>query len=189
MLKVFLGFIVGLFTGFVLFVSCLMLGVKFDVPAITNIVIATATVIATFIHYNSIQQQKIQRTWDMNKEHLLNLSRILREANEFTREMADHEFDRIQGINQRASPVSGVDKWQYLSESLVDSLGVFAPILPDSLIKDIDAYKKKSDQINKSWGQTAGQPLFDIYEQHYENQKALSVTLARQIRRLSGTNT
>lgn len=185
---IMLNLFIGLIIGFTLSVSFLFYGPTLDLSDIFNMVIAVATAIGTFIHYDSIKQHKLQRTWDMNKEHLLNLSKKLRDGIEFTRDMADYELAKKNSLESEfMDPKLEIEKMVHLSKSVKEFLDIFYPMLPNSLITEIKIYNKNYDAINKSYP-LEHQDLIKIYEKHNDNQKRLSKTLATEIRKLSGTN-
>ena len=149
MFKFLVGFVVGLFAGFILFVSILITDIQFDVSIATNIVIAIATVRATFIHFSSIRQQRRDRLWDINKPILFGLSKSLSlviKASKFylKEEYAERHMDEIANPNDALDP----NVYKDFSEKRDHALNVCKTLMDKELIDALKEAKRINDNID-----------------------------------------
>lgn len=150
MFKFLFGCVIGLFFGFVVLAFILISDFKFDIPIITNIVIAGATVVATIIHYSSIRQQRKDRIWEINKPIILDLSQSLSSvirASEFYYQL---ECARTLGdIEPNPSDEPDPNVYKEFSDKREYALTVFKGLMNDELLDALKDAKYQNEKVDR----------------------------------------
>jgi len=181
----FIGCVVGLFAGFMLFVA-LIASEQLDIAIATNTVIAIATVVATIIHFSSIKQQRKDRIWDINKPILLDLSHTLSlviKASEFFLqcEYASNCLD--DQPDDRDKPGAGV--YKDFEEKQEYALNVYKALMDKELIEALANAKRISQNIDHGVTEH-GIDLVTAYEQQINVYRGLQEKLDYFIAEMSG---
>ncbi|HDO1382480.1 TPA: hypothetical protein P2R06_000721 [Aeromonas veronii] len=140
----------------------LMKNLNINVGEMSNVIIAIATFFATYIHFSSAKQQRLDRIydaekrrkdrlWDINKNILLELSDALHTvigAYEYT--LQKHEYlssgkgSDIRYLGQKTSPEIYVN----LEDKLKYTTRVYKGIMSDELIEKCDDLINTNHQLN-----------------------------------------
>ncbi|EJF0912110.1 hypothetical protein O1B84_003360 [Vibrio cholerae] len=185
MVKYVLGIVTG-FTATIWYVA-LDLNFELDSSLSINIVIATATIIATAIHYDSVRQQKRERVWEINKENLLSLSRALSSEMKRTALYADRAFYIEQGIPIDDSELDdSPDAYKKFKKVIDESLDVYKPLLNKELIEAIEAFQKEDREIDIAVENNA-MSVFEAYDAIHAEQKKLHSTVSDFIKKAYAT--
>ncbi|MFA0080384.1 hypothetical protein AB4427_20055 [Vibrio artabrorum] len=158
MFQLIVGVVLGLFLGFVSFVSFLMSEVSIDIAVITNIVIAFATVVATAIHFNSVRLQRRDRIWEINKDNLLALSETLSQVIKQSEARIEYEFYLSLGVDADTLPPVKPDVGEYerFTKALESSINVYKPMLSSAFVEKLDKYRTEKNSIDAGWPYLAG---------------------------------
>lgn len=188
MFKFLFGCVVGLFGGFILFISILIPGIKFDASIATNLVIAIATAMATTIHFSSIRQQRKDRLWDINKPILIGLSQSLSsviKASEFylQEEYASENLDDAPNPNDKPDPTVYKD----FSRKREYALNVYKVLMDKELIDTLKEAKRINDNIDHGVSEY-GDHHITAYEESISTNKDLQEKLSFFIAKMSGVN-
>ena len=133
MSKFFIGVVVGLVFALVTFPFVIAFDITISLTVITNIIIATATVVATTIHFDSQRKQRADRLWDINKNVLLELAHCLQDAIEATEAEIHNCYSHPEEhIAIKASA------WKNLDEKINYALNVYRPLMNEGLIASIN---------------------------------------------------
>ena len=183
-----IGSIAGFFIAFILFVSLLVTNVNLDVAVATNIFIALATAVATAIHYSSIQKQRKDRIWEINKNVLLELSHSLSLVIQASRyyqqlEYAKHKVEDEPSEMDRPNPnvfKDFKDKQEY-------AINVYKTLMSKELIISIQKAKEANEEIDKA----VNENLIDYipaYDFSIEANEELQIKLGEFMAEMSGVN-
>lgn len=146
MLKVAIGFILGLFVTIVSFSLLSILKIQINLIVITNIIIAMATVVATLVHFDFQNKARKDRIWDINKNILLDLAHALSEAIETT----ENELHNIRNIYD-GQVVDKAETKTYAFSNIKDkinyALNVYTPLMDKDLLSSIGEHSKTNDRI------------------------------------------
>ncbi|ELI0612347.1 hypothetical protein [Vibrio vulnificus] len=187
MFQLIVGVVLGLFLGFVSFVSFLMSEVSIDIAVITNIVIAFATVVATAIHFNSVRLQRRDRIWEINKDNLLALSETLSQVIKQSEARIEYEFYLSLGVDADTLPPVKPDVGEYerFTKALESSINVYKPMLSSAFVEKLDKYRTEKNSIDAGWESGAIENEFSLYDCEYRNQIMLHTALAEYIKYLA----
>lgn len=140
----------------------LMKNLNLNVGEMSNVIIAIATFVATYIHFSSAKQQKLDRVydaekrrkdrlWDINKNILLELSDALHmviSAYEYTLQkdelLSSGKESEIRFLGQKPSPEIYVN----LEGKLKHTTRTYKGIMSDKLIKICDDLINTNHQLN-----------------------------------------
>ncbi len=188
MFKFLVGCVVGLFGGFILFISILITDLKFDVSVATNIVIAIATVMATTIHFSSIRQQRKDRLWDINKDILLGLSQSLSsviKASEFylQQEYASMHMDDAPSVNDQPD----INVFKDFSKKREYALDVYKVLMNKELLDALKEARRINDNIDHAVNEH-GIDHIEAYEESISTNQKLQEKLGFFIAQMSGVN-
>ena len=156
---------------------------NFDHSITVNVVIATATIIATAIHFDSVRKQRKDRLWEINKDSLLRLSKALADAIE----MSAINSERELGIPVEESTKDSPEIGQKFEDILSDALNVYKPLLSDHLIFAIEEYQKAEEQTSRDWHVDA-LTTFEAYDEQWANRKKLQEVVLEFIKDVSGVS-
>ena len=181
-----MGIILGTFISFVLLVFILISNIDVDMALITNIVIASATVVATAIHLDSTKKQRRDRIWEINKDMLLNLAHSLSLVIHASEYYSEIEFNRQREINE---PPRGrkpkEDVYENFHNNQEQVLNVYRTLMNKKLILSIEASKKKNDDIFEALDHDAID-VEDAYDASIVSYKELQNNLNTFITEISG---
>lgn len=183
MVKLFLGIILGIAitVGYLAFNSKL----SFDHDLTLNIVIAAATIVATAIHFDSVQKQKRDRVWEINKESLLNLSHAVADAIETFSKLTNQAFNNMQGIPDDDCIIGVEEIGNKFQKTISDSLNVYKPLLNLKLIEAIEEYQESEQKITDKFNHDAIN-VFEAYELQWSAQEELQYIIHKFIKKVSG---
>ncbi|EGR8992361.1 hypothetical protein BST55_23930 [Vibrio vulnificus] len=186
MLKIVLGFIIG-FTLSMLFIG-IDLAYDLNSNLVTNIAIATGTCVGTFIVILSFHESKMNRSWEIKKEPLLRLLKVLTDAMEVTNRLSEVEFEKETGINPNADTTIEGQPYERLAKELSYLLKVYEPLFPnyvsDAVKTYIEADKKIDEAVHVHFS------VFEAYEHLSREQEKLHKVLldyVKQIARIKNT--
>lgn len=132
--------IVGVVIGISIMIIAAIPKTTFDVSIITNIFIAIATGIATWIHVDSTTKQRRDRVWDINKGVLFELLEALTQvikASEYHLEEA--QMDESSGqIDHELGPKPEADVYKNFDEKQEYVLSVYRTLMGADLIKNLE---------------------------------------------------
>nr|WP_014343636.1 hypothetical protein [Aliivibrio fischeri]AEY78222.1 hypothetical protein [Aliivibrio fischeri] len=181
MLNLIISFMLGVFvTVWYLYLD---LTFNFDASMTVNIVIASAAMIATAIHFDSVRTQRKERLWEINKDSILRLSKALADAIEITSNQCDKEMGIA--INDSLDKANEVDN--SLNNMLSDSLNVYKPLLSESLILAIEEYQKEEMAISNKW-HTDEYTTYEAYDELLGIRKKLQLVVLQYIKKVSGVS-
>lgn len=182
-----LKYILGIITGFIITILYVVLerNFKFDSGLSINIVIATATIVATAIHYDSIRQRRRERVWEINKDNLLNLSRALSADIKRTALYADRAFYIEQGMDVDDTQLDDTPNTYKKFKKVIDeSLDVYKPLLNKELIDAIETFQRTDKNIDIAV-EDGEMSIFDAYHTLHSQQKKLHSTVSDFIKKVS----
>lgn len=188
MFKFLVGCVIGLFGGFILFISILITDIRFDASIASNVVIAIATVMATIIHFSSIRQQRKDRLWDINKVILLGLSQSLStviKASEFylQEEYAREKIDDAPNPNDKPDP----NVYKDFSQKREYALNVYKVLMDKELIDALKEAKRINDNIDHGVTEY-GVDHITAYENSISTNQDLQEKLGFFIAKMAGIN-
>lgn len=163
-----------------LFSALIIFNVKIDLSIITNIFIAIATIVATFIHYDSQKKQRLDRVWDMNKGVLLDLTHSLSEAIKAT----EIEIQNCYSYHDEQVEIKPY-VWKNLDEKIDYMLNVYRPLVSPNLLAAINNHKQVSREISRQVFQE-DEDTCTAYEKMLVEHKTLYVQLQSFIAKISG---
>ncbi|MBB1378058.1 hypothetical protein [Pseudoalteromonas sp. SR43-2] len=183
-----IGSIVGFFIAFVLFVSLLLTDVNLDVGVATNIFIALATAVATAIHYSSIQKQRKDRIWEMNKTVLLDLSHSLSlviQASYYYQQLeyAKHKVEDESTEMDRPNP----NVFKDFKEKQEYAINVYKTLMDKKLISSIQKAKEVNENIDKAVNENVIDYI-PAYDRSIRANKELQKKLEEFMAEMSGVN-
>jgi len=183
-----IGSIVGFFIAFVLFVSLLLTDVNLDVGVATNIFIALATAVATAIHYSSIQKQRKDRIWEMNKTVLLDLSHSLSlviQASYYYQQLeyAKHKVEDESTEMDRPNP----NVFKDFKEKQEYAINVYKTLMDKELISSIQKAKEVNENIDKAVNENVIDYI-PAYDRSIRANKELQKKLEEFMAEMSGVN-
>ena len=175
-LGVLLGF--GLTIWYVVF--ALKLGV--DSAFSVNMIIATATLIATAIHFDYQKKLRIDRIWDMNKNVLLDLAYALSEVIEVTEDEIHNLYCQFEGDEEiEVKPYV----FKNIKDKINNAVSVYKPLMEQGLINAMqhhnDQYKAITHQVNFD-----DLEHLDAYEAMLAEHKKLYKGLIKFMSKISG---
>ncbi|MEZ9392038.1 hypothetical protein AB4222_09060 [Vibrio splendidus] len=187
MFQLVIGVILGVFLGFVIFMSLLISELSIDATLITNVVIALATVVAATIHFNSVRLQRRDRVWEINKDNLLELSETLSQLIKLSESRIDYEFYLHLGVDKEALPPVKPDIGEYerFTKALETSINVYKPMLSDTFVEKLDKYRSETYVIDARWDSGEIENEFSLYSYEYDNQITLQASLSDYIKTLA----
>lgn len=168
--KFFLGAIIGLFLALMLVSVIAVLDVKFDVAIVTNIVIAAATCVATYIHIDSVGRQRRLRVWDVNKAVLLDLLDTLSK----TISQIEGVINSIYSEDKR---VEDVKLYLKLEAQINHAVNVYSVLMGASLTAKLELYRAELKRIESDFEEDC----LDVVDA-YTDQLALSRVLYNQLK-------
>lgn len=179
--------LVGIVIGFTLTIWYVALDLRFDIDSAlsVNVVIALATVTATAIHFDSVQRQKKDRVWEINKEIILKLFGSLSTAAQVSLDQMNFELASMSDHTVE-QPDFDRENYNTLTKSLNESLTLYSPMLPDNVIEAIKKHKSKSEQIAEAYDNDVID-IIGAYDSDYGNHVELLGVLDTYIKRIAGT--
>jgi hypothetical protein len=180
-------FILGVLFGFTLTVWYLVFDFSFDFDhAFTlNLVIAAATITATSIHFDTVQKQKRDRVWEINKESLINLSKVLSDAIKISSDLSEREFNRMNNIPDDTCTKGAAEINEKFQKTISDSLNVYKPLLNKELIDEIEKYQETEKRIGEAYEHDEF-GVFEAYEHQWGAQKKLHKVVNHFIKEVAG---
>lgn len=177
----------GIILGVIVTVGYLAFNSKFhfDHELTLNMVIAIATVVATVIHFDSVQKQKRDRVWEINKGSLLNLSHAVADAIETSSKLTDQAFNEMQGIPDDTCNIDATNTGNKFQKTISESLNVYKPLLNSKLIEAIEDYQETEQKIIDKFNHDAIN-TFEAYELQWSAQKDLQHVIHKFIKKISG---
>ncbi|MEP0176287.1 MAG: hypothetical protein ABJH28_13545 [Paraglaciecola sp.] len=179
MLKITIGFIIGLFVSMIGFALLAVFDIQINLTVITNMIIAAATVVATFIHLDSQSKARKDRVWDMNKAVLLDLAHALSDAIEAT----ENELHNLWGGDGQ------VETKRYAFSNIKDkidyAINVYKPLMDKDLINSISKHNKTNKETTLEVSQH-GLDREDAYEIMLKEHKELYGKVLMFISKISG---
>ena len=188
MFKFLFGCLVGLFSGFILFISILITDINFDASIATNLVIAIATAMAALLHFSSIRQQRKDRLWDINKPILFGLSQSLAsviKASEYylQEEYASEQLDDAPNPNDKPDP----SVFKEFAERREYALNVYKVLMDKELIDSLKKAKRIIANIDHGVNEH-GTHHITAYSESISTNKDLQEKLSFFIAKISGVN-
>ena len=181
MLNLVISFIFGVFIT--IWYLVLDFTFSFDHAMAINIIIAAATIIATTIHFDSVRAQRKDRLWEINKDSILRLSKVLADAIDISSKYCDSTM----GIPVGNSLDKSAEIGKAFEDALSDSLNVYKPLLSEELILAIEEYQKEEQMISKAW-HSDEYTTYDAYENQLASRKKLQVVVLKFIKDVSGVS-
>lgn len=180
-------FTLGFFSGFAITAWYLVFDLTFDFDhALSlNIVIAAATITATAIHFDTVQKQKRDRVWEINKDSLINLSKAVTDAIKISSNLSDREFNRMNNIPDDSCTEGSDEIHAKFQETISDSLNVYKPLLNKELLTAIEKYQKTEQRIEKAY-EYDEISLFDAFDHQWDAQKKLHQVIHHFIKEVAG---
>jgi len=188
MFKFLVGCFIGFFGGFVLFVLMLVSDTKFDMPTVTNLIIAAATAMATIIHFSSIRQQRKDRLWDINKPILLGLSQSLSaviKASEYYLQEEYASYRLCDAPNPNDKPDLKV--YKEFSQKREYALEVYKVFMDKELMDALKEAKRINENIDHGVSEY-GVDHISAYEDSISTNQDLQLKLGFFIAKMSGVN-
>ncbi len=174
MFNYWIGLITGLFLGFTLLVSFIISDIKIDLSIITNIIIATATCIVTYIHIDSLGRQRKIRAWEINSPTLLNLADTLSKINEQIENVIWH-LHTGEGEREEDNKLYAI-----LDKQINKAINVYSSLMSKSLISDLQAHQAELQRIRCDFEQNCLDAV-DAYESQLSSSKVLYERIMRFI--------
>lgn len=148
---------------------------------IANSIIALCTFIALIISYFSIQSQKENRRWEINKDLLIRLATSLSDQMYQTEKFMDIEFDREQGIPNNKEIIWDHEISKKFNESLSHTVQVYGVLLNNEILNSVEAYKKEENNISHAVD-IDEISIFEAYDSSLEAQRNLMKVLNKNIK-------
>ncbi|EGR2692982.1 MULTISPECIES: hypothetical protein [Vibrio] len=183
MLKFVLGGLAG-FT-FTIWYVALDLNYDLDLSLAVNIVIASATVVAAAIHFESVRKQELDRIWEINKDALLELSRALSEVIEETQAAIIYEKTSVMQYLEEVVPSSNQQVYSRLKDNLSYMLNVHKPLLPKPLLKAVTKLQQQ-DKLTTKQVNEEGLEHEEAYQIMLENYRTVHSELNKFISKVAG---
>ena len=184
-----INFILGVLTGFALTIWYVAFDIRydFDFNIAVNAVIASATAIAAYIHFDAVKNQRKDRVWEINKAPLLGLLESLSEVIEVTLQLLDFEFEINQGIaHPDDRPKDSTEQYKKLSKHIKSSLNVYEPLLSDEIISAIEQYKSANQAVDRAFEVDQITSLYEVYDNISANQEALHKVISQHVKDIAG---
>ncbi|BCB59385.1 hypothetical protein HaloA020_00860 [Halomonas sp. A020] len=177
-------FLIGVIAGFALTIWYVAfdLNYHFDSNIAVNIVIASATALATAIHFDTVKKQRKDRVWEINKGVLLTLLELVSQAIEETEFSLDHEYAHEVGHHPNN------EIWGKLKLQANLALNVYGSLMSKELFQHIETSKAIDEQIHD---EVFNEDLdhLDAHERSLENLQALQLKLREFILQMAGLST
>jgi hypothetical protein len=178
-LKITIGFIIGLFVSMIGFSLLTVFNIQINLTVITNIIIAAATVVATIIHLDSQSKARKDRVWDMNKAVLLDLAHALSDAIEAT----ENELHNLWGVDGQVESKSYA--FTNIKDKIDYALNVYKPLMDKDLINSISKHNKTDKETTLEVNRH-GLEYEDAYEIMLKEHKELYGKVLVFISKISG---
>ena len=194
MFELVIGIIVGISVSMVGVLFILGTGSVPDIQiivAVATVVIAAATVIAAYIHHSSIEQQRKDRVWEINKDNLLKLSKAVSDSIIISEEISESTFNDSQGIidlTDKTSIEAKKEIKEKFQETMLDSLNVYKPLLNSELIIAIEKYQMQEEGIRIGFDGDA-YTTYEACDLHLAILKELHAVICAFIKDVSGIDT
>lgn len=178
-----LGAVVGLFVAMVMISLLSVFKLSLDIGILTNIIIAAATIVAVYIHYDSHKKLRQDRIWEINKDLLLDLIHYLSGAINATRA----EIDNLH-LHPNDNEIK-VDRTVFtkLDKKISYALNVYRPLMDNELISKISNLGKAENRIEAEVFEEDLDHI-EAYNQLIEEYELLYKTLQQFIVELSGVD-
>jgi hypothetical protein len=138
-IKFWVGFLIGCVASII--AVSLYPEPKIDGNLVVNIVIALATCIATAIHFSSIQSQRKEQIWLLNKDLLLGLTDSMNQVVKSCEAAIDLEYRSIEsGKNEKYTDV-GFSTSDALDTKIEYALNVYSPLMDKKLLQHLESYR------------------------------------------------
>ena len=182
MINLLIGVIVGVIVTSVGFDVIQSTDRNITIQAITNIVIALATVTAVSVNYLSIKSQKDGRRWEVNKDVLIKVSTTLSDLMSQTSKLSDNEFNDEQGIPEEHKFTPDNSIYKKFEQYLDHVIDVYGLVLNAETISAVEKYRKTNSNISHSVdiGEFG---LFKAYDNSYAAQRELLKVLNKNIKK------
>lgn len=146
----FIALLIGACVGLILAAAYFYATNNSDIAAgtIANSIIALCTFIALIISYFSIQSQKENRRWEINKDLLIRLATSLSDQMVQTEKLMDIEFDREQGIPNNQTTIWDPAIHKKFNEILSHTVQVYGVLLNNEIIEAVEIYKNEENNIS-----------------------------------------
>jgi len=182
-----LNFILGVIVGFTITIWYVAfdLAYSFDTNITVNIVIASATLIATAIHYSSVKKQDRERVWEINKEALLELSQALSDIILETKKALEYEWACGSMNAPDIEAPSNANAYKNFDEKVLYMLNVHRPLLPNNLVNAIGALQVLDSKINRLVNEEDLDHK-EAYEEMLKSYSYLRDELNKFIRKIAG---
>lgn len=182
-----MNFILGVIVGFAITIWYVAfdLAYSFDTNITVNIVIASATLIATAIHYSSVKKQDRERVWEINKEALLELSQALSDIILETEKALEYEWACGSMNGPDIEAPSNPNAYKNFDEKVLYMLNVHKPLLPNNLVNAIGALQVLDSKINRLVNEDDLDHK-EAYEEMLKSYSYLRDELNKFIRKIAG---
>lgn len=179
----FIALLIGACVGLILASLYFYATNNADIAAgtIANSIIALCTFIALIISYFSIQSQKENRRWEINKDLLIKLSTSLSDHMVQTERLMDKEFDHMQGIPNNDNITWDPAISKKFNESLSHTVQVYGVLLNKEIIDAVENYKKNDKNISYSF-EISEFNAFEAYDASLAAQSDLMKVLNKNIK-------
>ena len=155
--------------------------VNLNITVATNIIIAGATCIAVYIHFDSIKHQKQNRIWDTNKEIIIKLTSSLHELIDLIHTYIDcyHTGESYNDSEEDAN------KYKAFSKNMEAALNVYRPLMSPELVNSLTELRnlRKSLIIDVN---RDGMDILEAYEIEVNKCQHLHSQLLKFIGSMSG---
>lgn len=161
-----MGLITGFFIGFILLAALIVLEIKIDLPIFTNIIIAAATCIVTYLHIDSVGRQRKTRAWEINSPVLLDLADTLSKINEQC-ENVIWFLHTGEGERQEDNAL-----YATLEKQISKAINVYSSLMSKSLINKLKEHQAELQRIMCDFEQSI-LDVSDAYESQLLSSKSL----------------
>lgn len=179
----FIALLIGGCVGLIFAAAFLYTPNNADITAgtIANSVIALCTFIALIISYFSINSQKENRRWEINKDLLIKLATSLSDQMEQTEKFMDKEFDREQGIPNNKEIIWNHEISKKFNEILSHTVQVYGVLLNNEILKAVETYKNEENNISHA-ANIDEISIFEAYDSSLAAQRNLMKVLNKNIK-------
>lgn len=179
----FIALLIGACVGLILAAAHFYSTNNADIAAgtIANYVIALCTFTALIISYFSIQSQKENRRWEINKDLLIRLATSLSDQMDQTEKFMDIEFDREQGILNNQTTIWDPAISKKFNESLSHTIQVYGALLNNEIIEAVEIYKNEENNISHAANIDAIS-IFEAYDSSLAAQRNLMKVINKNIK-------
>jgi len=182
---VFIGLVLGVFAGFVLFCVFLVPGFEVDIALLTNVTIAVAAIFATYIHYDSTLRQRKERIWEINKTILLDLLESLAQVIRESKGALEEEIES-QDPEYRSSRKSNPTVYKEFKDKQEYGLEVYSALMDDELLGALEVAKSSEERINKAVFEDETTDIQEAYEESIQSYELLQSKLRKFVTDVSG---